>query len=307
MARRGVTRYILIVIFGAVSYGMLTSFAKLAYGYGFNPAEISFGQTLCGAVVLWTIVVFRKFKNAGFGKVFDWRLVLAGTTMGLTSYIYYLSVSYIDASLAIVLLMQMTWMSILLEWIFFKKKPSKREIKVVLITLSGTVLASNLLFANEIHFSAAGILLALGAALCFSLFVMATTRIGKQTPIYEKSALMATGAVAAVFLINLNSIVSSPNLNFDLLKWGLFMGMFGIIIPPVAFSYGMPKIGVGLSAILLTLELPAAVLSAHILLGERISLLQVAGILVMLGAIAWLNLPKLKGNKQATIPGNRTP
>src|SRR6218665_119260 len=116
-------KYIIIVALGALSFGMLSSFAKIAYGEGYSPAEITLTQALVGTLILWSIALFKKFKN-GNKLVLDWKLLLAGTTMGSSAYTYYLSVAYIPASLAIVLLMQITWLSILVEWIVFKKKPS---------------------------------------------------------------------------------------------------------------------------------------------------------------------------------------
>lgn len=37
-------RYIVIVALGAISYGTLSSFAKIAYGQGYNAGEITFAQ-----------------------------------------------------------------------------------------------------------------------------------------------------------------------------------------------------------------------------------------------------------------------
>jgi drug/metabolite transporter (DMT)-like permease len=60
----------------------------------------------------------------------------------------------------------------------------------------------------------------------------------------------------------------------------------------------MPKIGASLSAILLTLELPAVVFCAHLILGEQLTFLQIIGITIMLGAIIWLNLVKAKREEE---------
>ena len=59
-----------------------------------------------------------------------------------------------------------------------------------------------------------------------------------------------------------------------------------------------------MSSVLLTLELPAVVFCAHIILGEQISFLQIIGIAIMIGAIIWLNLAKnnkVKKNKPAEV------
>jgi drug/metabolite transporter (DMT)-like permease len=102
-----------------------------------------------------------------------------------------------------------------------------------------------------------------------------------------------------ILLINLKSISTSTRLDVGLLQWGTFLAIFGTVIPPICFTTGMPKIGAGLSAILLTMELPAAIFCAHIILGEQVTFLQAIGVLIMLCTIIYLNLAKAKNKKKA--------
>jgi len=289
-------KYIIIVALGALSFGMLSSFAKIAYGEGYSPAEITLTQALAGTLILWSIVLFRKLKN-GTKLALNWKLLLAGTTMGSSAYTYYLSVAYIPASLAIVLLMQITWLSILVDWIFFKKKPNTIEVSSALFIILGTVLAGNLLDLSNTNISFTGIALSLLSALLYTLYIVFTSKIGKETPMFEKSALMTSGSAMIIFLINCEAITTSTHLDFRLLQWGTFLAIFGTVIPPICFTVGMPKIGAGLSSVLLTLELPAAVFCAHIILGEKVTLLQIIGIAIMLGSIVYLNISKAKKEK----------
>ncbi|MBS7255613.1 EamA family transporter [Flavobacterium branchiicola] len=289
-------KYIIIVAMGALSFGMLSSFAKIAYGEGYSPGEITLTQALVGTLILWSMVIFRKFKNRE-KLTLNWRLLLAGTSMGTSAYTYYLSVAYIPASLAIVLLMQITWLSIAIEWIFFKKKLSSIEIGSSVFIILGTVLAGNLLDLNGANVSFKGILLSLLAAILYTLYIVFTSKIGKETHMFEKSALMTSGSAMIIFLINFEAITTSTHLDFGLLQWGTFLAIFGTVIPPICFTVGMPKIGAGLSSVLLTLELPAAVFCAHIILGEKVTFMQLVGIAIMLGAIVYLNISKARKEK----------
>lgn len=289
-------KYIIIVALGALSFGMLSSFAKIAYGEGYSPAEITLTQALAGTLILWSIVIFRKLKY-GTKLTLNWKLLLAGTTMGSSAYTYYLSVAYIPASLAIVLLMQITWLSILVDWIFFKKKPNTVEVGSALFIILGTILAGNLLDLSNANISFTGIALSLLSALLYTLYIVFTSKIGKETPMFEKSALMTSGSAMIIFLINCEAITTSTHLDFGLLQWGTFLAIFGTVIPPICFTVGMPKIGAGLSSVLLTLELPAAVFCAHIILGEKVTFLQIIGIAIMLSSIVYLNISKAKKEK----------
>lgn len=294
-------KHIVLVALGAISYGTLTSVAKLAYGKGYSAAEITFSQALLGAIILWGIVIIRSEKTRLARPIFNWKLLLAGTTVGLSAYCFYLSVQYIPVSLAIVLLMQVSWMSILGEWLIFKKKVTIIEVFSTSIIIVGTVLAGNLLSVTSLHFSLTGIFLALVAAVIYTGYVMSSSKLGNDVPMFQKSALMMTGSATVILLINFKPIINSTHIDIELLQWGGFLAIFGTVIPPVCFNTGMPKIGPGLSAILLTLELPAVVLCAHLILGEPVALLQILGIGIMIGAIIYLNLAKTKVDKQTEI------
>ncbi|WP_281232026.1 EamA family transporter [Flavobacterium gelatinilyticum] len=289
-------KYIIITALGALSFGMLSSFAKIAYGEGYTPAEITLTQALTGTLILWAIVVSRKIKN-GKKMQLNWKLLLAGTTMGSSAFTYYLAVAYIPASLAIVLLMQITWLSILAEWLFFKKRPTFVDSITAVFIIFGTILAGNLSDVTNANISITGIMLSLVSALLYTLYIVFTSKIGKEIPMFEKSALMTSGSAMIIFLINCEAIVSSTHLDFGLLQWGTFLAVFGTVIPPICFSVGMPKIGPALSSVLLTLELPAAVFCAHIILGEQVTLLQIIGIAIMLGSIVYLNISKARKEK----------
>lgn len=296
-------KYIIIVALGALSYGMLSSFAKTAYGQGYAAGEITLMQAGIGAIILSAIAIFRNRMHKQRHKTSRWKLVLAGTSMGASAYTYYLSIEYIPVSLAIILLMQMTWMSMVGELIFFNKKPSKIEVSSAVFIILGTILAGNLLNVQNLNFSPLGIALGLGSALLYTLYILLTSKLGNDVPMFEKSALMTIGSAAMIFIINFKSISTSEHLDLGLLQWGAFLAIFGTVIPPICFTTGMPKIGPGLSAILLTLELPAAVLCAYIILNEKVTPLQIVGILIMLCSIIYLNVNKNRKEKKLPDAG----
>src|SRR5690606_26415297 len=80
-------------------------------------------------------------------------------------------------------------------------------------------------------------------------------------------------------------------------KWGLILSLFGTVIPPLFFSVGIPKIGVTLSSIISSAELPVAVAMSYLILGEHVSGLQWIGVFIILSAIVISNL--FRENKSA--------
>jgi drug/metabolite transporter (DMT)-like permease len=275
-------KYIIMVFAGACCFGILSTFVKVAYQEGYATGDISGSQACLGMCVLWLLYILTRKPETSHGPV--WPVLLAGTTIGLCTHLYYLSVKWIPASVAIIFLMQFTWISMLLEWAFFRKRPAALQLAATLLIMAGTVMASGLSGARG-TLPLKGILLAMAAATVYGLYVVASGRVGNTLPALKKSALMMTGSTIIIFMIARPHFLFDGQLLMGLAKWALFLGFFGTIIPPLLFAAGIPKTGVALSAILMTAELPVAVVTAHLVLKESMSLLQWAGVGVMLFAM----------------------
>jgi drug/metabolite transporter (DMT)-like permease len=283
-----------MVFAGACSFGILSTFVKLSYHEGYTAAEISFTQALTGMVVLWLIYLAgNKKKQSLTRKDVIW-LLLTGASIGCTSWVYYLSVVYIPASVAIVILMQFTWIGLLIDWTLFRKRPSGLQLLTTGMILLGTWMGSGLAGGAAVHLSFKGLLFAGISALVYAIYVVANSRVGKEIPVQLKSAGIMTGSTLFIFLINAPALVTSAHYNAGLLKWALFLSLFGTIIPPLVFAKGIPKIGVGVSAVIMTAELPVAILCSHLILHERVDAVQWGGVVLMLLSMVLLNVRYLR-------------
>ena len=89
---------VVFVALGATSYGMLASFVKLAYQENYTTAEVTTSQFVLGLLGLLIVNIFQKMnaktavENATSKNIFQ--LMLAGTSLGMTSVFYYLCVKY---------------------------------------------------------------------------------------------------------------------------------------------------------------------------------------------------------------------
>ena len=292
-------QYIFMVLLGGTMYGTMSSFVKLSYSKGFNAAELSFWQALLAALFLG-ICTFatRKATCEKLLKKDFLPLILTGSAIGLTNFLYYQSVNYISASLAIVILMQFTWFSILLEWIIFTRKPARLEMLTVFFILIGTVMAGNLFDAKEWSFSIKGIMLALFSSLTYAVYIIANGRVSKGVRWQAKSMSIMIGSSLAIFIINSQTIIMDNHFGGNFLLWAVCLAITGTTIPTALFAVSISKIGAGISSILMTIELPVAILCASIILNEHISPLQIAGIIIMLAAISAMNYYKYLKSKK---------
>jgi drug/metabolite transporter (DMT)-like permease len=287
-----VLKGVFLVGLGATSYGMLATFVKLAYQENFTTAEVTTAQFVLGILGVLLINSFQRIqhKNTAIKATTKniFQLMLAGTSLGMTSVFYYLCVRYIDVSIAIVLLMQTVWMGVLLEMILDKKLPSTQKIIAVIIVLIGTALATNLL-KNEIELDWRGIFWGMLAAASFTTTMFTANRVALGISSAQRSLYMLLGGALIVFGFALAT--QNTPFNFDIfLKWGIVLALFGTIIPPMLLNAGFPLTGIGLGSIVSSLELPVSVLMAYFLLNEQVNSWQWMGIILIILAIIIMNI-----------------
>lgn len=297
MSNNNIIKGVFLVGLGATSYGMLATFVKLAYQENFTTAEVTSAQFIYGIIGILIINLFQKQQTktevikASKKNIFQ--LMLAGTSLGMTSVFYYLCVKYIDVSIAIVLLMQTVWMGVLLEWFLDKKAPSKQKVISVFIVLIGTLMATNLL-NSEVAIDWKGILFGMLAAASFTTTMFTANKIALEISSAQRSLYMLLGG--AIIVAGFALFTQTTPFNFKIfMKWGIVLALFGTIIPPMLMNSGFPHTGLGLGSIVSSLELPVSVMMAYFILNESVILSQWIGVLLIIFAIVIMNIKFKKG------------
>lgn len=286
---------ILLVLLGACSFGILSTIVKSGYHQGYSLGELCSVQAGFGMIALWIIHLFSGRATYGLTNKDARSCFILGSSTGLVSVTYYQSVQYIPASVAIILLMQFTWMSMLAEWIIYKKRPTAVQWLAVGCILGGTLLAGGIFNNDETLLNWKGIGFGMLAALCYTVFIVVSGRVAASLGPVLKSAWIVTGAfVIITLLFPPVYLVNGRFTGSGLWAWGIPLAAFGTVLPPFLFSKGMPQTGVSLGAILSAAELPVAMLAATIFLHESVSGLQILGVVIILSAIVMANLKRRK-------------
>ncbi len=296
MKNNKVIKGIFLVALGATSYGMLATFVKLAYKEGFTTAEVTSSQFIYGIIGVLFINLFQRIKNKNSATKANSKnilhLMIAGTSMGMTSVFYYLAVKYIPVSIGIILLMQTVWMGVLLEWFLDKKAPSIQKTLAVLVVIIGTAFAINIF---KINFNdttidwTKGLFWGLLAAASFTTTMFTANKVALGISSAQRSLFMLLGGAIIVFGFGIYT--QTTEFNFEIFtKWGIVLALFGTIIPPMLLNAGFPLTGIGLGSIVSSLELPVSVLMAYFFLNEELQLIQWIGILLIILAIVIMNI-----------------
>src|SRR6218665_4076328 len=203
MEKKNILKGVLFVGIGASIYGMLATFVKMSYNDGFTTSEVTTAQFALGFIGLLILnLIQTKTSKKQLAKPNSKEirmLMLAGTSMGFTSLFYYIAVQYINVSIAIVLLMQSVWFSVVVESFMAKKFPNARKIIAVIIVLTGTILATNLI-NMEVEIVWHGIFWGVLAAASFTMTMFTSNTLATHLPVLRKSFTMLCGGTIVVLL-----------------------------------------------------------------------------------------------------------
>ena len=291
---------VILVLVGATSYGLLSTVFKLAIEDGWSVNALTFQQVAFGAVMLWMVLGITGMRarkqgasNGQANKVTlfgTWRntlgmIIIGVVGMSLTTIFYNEALARLDASLAIVLLFQFTWITILLESIRKRAWPTKPQWLAVAFIAGGTILAVGLLEQELGSLDGQGVMYGLLSAVSYSLFFFLSGFLPHRLDPIGKSAMMSTASLAFVVSVQAPFSLTAIELNGGLIGWGALLGLLGTALPFFCFNYGIPRIGSGLAALLGAMELPAAVIAAYAFLNEPLSAWQCVGIALIIAGI----------------------
>jgi drug/metabolite transporter (DMT)-like permease len=285
---------VLIVLLGACSYGVLSTFVKIAYGEGFSVAEVTGSQVLLGAVILGAVRLMMGTKSRIAPKQLL-SLILVGFAPGLTGIFYYSALQTIPASLAVVLLFQFTWMGVLLDSLLHRRWPTRTQWAALGLLFIGTYLAGDPAQQALEGLAPEGVAFGMLSALSYAVFVICSGKVAADVPPLTRSLAVAAGSAAVTFLMFPPVfLVDGSLMDSGLLFWGVLLALFGVVIPTLFFAIGVPKIGGSLATILGAAELPTAVLLSSAVLHETVRWIQWIGVAVIIAGIALPELHLLK-------------
>jgi drug/metabolite transporter (DMT)-like permease len=205
--------------------------------------------------------------------------------MGAVGYVgqsltYFTALTMASASLVALLLYLYPAVVTLLSALFFKESLTRWKISALLLALVGTALTVGLTGTARVT----GILLALAAAIIYSVYILVGSRIMPKTNALSASTTVITAAgVVYVGIV----AVRGPVFPQTLLGWGAIVALVLVstVIGIVTFFAGLERIGPSRASTLSTFEPVVSVTLAILVLGETISPLQVLGGILILVAV----------------------
>jgi len=282
-----------LCLVSAAAFGTLGIFGKLASDAGANVASTLLVRfSLAGAVFALILIA-----TGGWAKLrrLPRRVVLTGLGLGAFGYslqsgLYFVAIERLDVSMVALLLYTYPAFVTLAAIALGRASTSPRTVAALVLASCGLVLV--LLAAGTGAFDVAGALLALGASLTYTTYIMVSDGVVGEVDPFALALLVLTGASASFAIGGLATGSIDLSLPADAWLWLVLIALVSTVLAVSTFFAGLRRVGPSEAAILSTFEPPVTVVLAFFVLGERLTPAQLAGGALVLAAVVLLQLPR---------------
>ncbi len=276
--------YVLIAVLGA---GLASVFTKAVLTAGTPPVPMLAVRLLISAVLLWALMVFVFRQRIPLERrLFTWGIA-AGLCNAISLTAFYLGLTEIDASVAMVLFSTHPLMVLALLALIGIRPRAIDGVRAGL-ALAGVVLLVGV--GGQVSLS--GVAWIMVTVVMFSLHMVIVQRRLHGYSSAQIAPLFIT--VMAVCVGGLHFLTTPPAswFSFTPQAWLVigFTAVFSTVIARLALIAGIQRIGSGQAALFSPIETLIAVVFAALLIGERLNPLQLLGgalVLLSAGMVLW--------------------
>ena len=288
------TAGVILVAISGISFGLLPVFAKIAYASGTSTFTLLFLRFLTAAVFMFAMMFFKKIKIPPKKEIITYMMLGAFGYVG-ESLCYFMALKYASTGVAALLLYTHPAIVMAGSVIFFKEKITPQKLISLILALVGAFA----IIGAEFDASLRGIILALMAALFYSAYILASSRIVRPGKGIESSAFIMLGASLVYGMLNIFAGFEPPH-DIPGLAAVVMIALVSTALAFWGFFAGMEKVGPTTASFISTLEPVTSVLASLAILDEKITANVVIGGLLVLSSLFVTLLGGKEKNKKCT-------
>ena len=283
--RRGTA--LMLVVVSAACFGTLAVLTSLAYEHGARPLPTLAWRFAIAAVLMGGFLALARPAALRVGPGDRARFALLSVTgYGAASLCFFFALQHASASVVTVLLYTYPALIAAAEAILSRTWPSRAAVAGVVLTFAGCALVVGVLQPG-LKVDAAGIALGLGAGVAYGVFTMLSSRL---VPGRSRLVMMVYMFGISAVLMAVIATVSGESLvprGWDAALWWLILAIVVVptIVAVVLYLGGIRRLGPARAALASTTEPIFTIILSWFVLGERLTAIQLAGALLVIGGI----------------------
>ena len=281
----------ILIIIAGLFWGSMGIFVRHLNGLGFTSIQVACLRLTTAGVIFALILLIKDPKGFKI-KPKDIPLFLA---LGLVSILfftccYFTAIRLMTMSTAAILLYTSPIWVMILAIIFLKEKITPQKVIALILAFIGCVLVSG--FGGKV--SAIGILVGLGSGLGYGLYsIFGTFALRKYSPFTVTTYTFLIAGLGSILVANpmdLADKIAKTESKPGLLGFVLLTSVVTAVIPFLLYTLGLNRTTAGKAAVLATVEPAAATLFGFFVMGEKIGIIAICGILMVFLAIIVLSI-----------------
>jgi drug/metabolite transporter (DMT)-like permease len=294
-AKRSLSIGLACALGAAVFFSAKAIFIKLIYAHGVD-ATTTFALRMMVALPFF-LALGWWCGTAGLKSIGrrDWWGMAACGLLGfyLSSYLDFIGLTYIPASLERLILFLYPTFVVLLSWAIFRTKLTAAQAMSLVLSYSGVLLCvwDNLRIEGDPSGLAIGVAFTLTSAFTYACYVVASARIvprvGSMRFTSYASSVACGFSIAHFFVTHGAESLVVPGIVY---AYALGMGTVSTVLPILLVAEALRRLGANQVALISTLGPIATLAMAALILGEKITAMQMGGAALVIAGVMLVSL-----------------
>ncbi len=279
-------RNLAAALFGASAISFSAIHVRFA---GVTPVTAAVFRSAYALPLLWVawLVVRRRDRRSPRA-----RLVAFGSGLALAADLvaWHASIDWIGAGLATLLANVQVVVVTLAAWALFGERPSRRSLVALPVVLAGVALVTGLGRAGAFgDRPVLGVVLGVTAAVFYGMFLLAYRHSNRSLapavgPLLDATAGALVGSLLAGVLVP--ALAFDPRPAWPSHGWLLGLAIGTQVVGWLLIGYALPRLPARETSFLILLQPVLTMVWGGLLFSERVSLVQAAGVVLVLAGIA---------------------
>lgn len=278
---------LIAILLTVLCWAVAANVAHDLFMAGINPLELAGTSAMIATL---GFAILNSFWGGGQTRPMNLKQFTLGLVLVFLVGADYIAIQQLPVAIAIVLLFTSPILVVLWTAFAARRIPSRFVLIALTLSILGVVLVSKLLESNLAQVNWFGIGIGLTTAVFFAAYVILSEQLagtGESVDI-----LLKTYAVASLFWLayQFTQGLPTPLLTPDHFPKVLVVGIVGNLLPYLLFLWSIQRVHAERAAIVATLEPFIAAILAWWWFGQTLTLLQIAGGILIIAAVTAMQL-----------------
>lgn len=284
----------LFAFLSALLYGSIGIFVKNGISVDFGPIDLVMLQMLISIILLFIIcmIMFRKEIKLSRKQLLR-MLILGGISNTMILVFNYMSYKYLSIAVATVILYTYPALVAIASAVIFKVRVSGNKKIAIIGTFFGCLMIINIFSPSVLaSIKVVGLVYAFLAAVAFAFFNLYAAKILEDTKPFIVAFYNSIFTLAVLLVFNFGFVYKLRQIGSTLFVNTLLLAILCGIIPSILYYMALKNIGSIPVSIIGSLEIPIAGILAFLVFKDKLSALQIIGILVSLASVMLLKFER---------------